>query len=210
VALVESLIGQALRACVPAPSLHPTTHLTHASVPPPQTPTHTHTQVLPSDQIQKGMGALVESLIGQAFLPVACANPTPHLSYAPPLPPHVYPPPPPSKNRCCRLTRSRRYGWHWWRAWCWVHVSLFHMAPSTTHISCTPAPLARPQPPPPPHTPTQVLPSDQIQKGMGALVESLDDLRLDVPDAVELLSLFIARGVVSWGCPGRWARGGGT
>ena len=42
----------------------------------------------------------------------------------------------------------------------------------------------------------QVLPSDQIQKGFGAL-ESLDDLLLDVPDAVELLSLFIARGVVS-------------
>jgi hypothetical protein len=45
----------------------------------------------------------------------------------------------------------------------------------------------------------QVLPSDQIQKGFGALVESLDDLLLDVPDAVELLSLFIARGVVSSG-----------
>lgn len=45
----------------------------------------------------------------------------------------------------------------------------------------------------------QVLPSDQIQKGFGALVESLDDLLLDVPDAVELLSLFIARGVVSVG-----------
>jgi len=45
--------------------------------------------------------------------------------------------------------------------------------------------------------PLQVLPSDQIQKGYGALVESLDDLLLDVPDAVELLSLFIARGVVS-------------
>jgi programmed cell death protein 4 len=42
-----------------------------------------------------------------------------------------------------------------------------------------------------------VLPSDQIQKGVSALVESLDDLLLDVPDAVELLSLFIARGVVS-------------
>jgi hypothetical protein len=46
----------------------------------------------------------------------------------------------------------------------------------------------------------QVLPSDQIQKGFGALVESLDDLLLDVPDGVELLSLFIARGVVSERC----------
>lgn len=45
-----------------------------------------------------------------------------------------------------------------------------------------------------------MLPSDQIQKGFGALVESLDDLLLDVPDAVELLSLFIARGVVSLEC----------
>lgn len=44
----------------------------------------------------------------------------------------------------------------------------------------------------------QVLPPDQIQKGVGSLVESLDDLLLDVPDAVELLSLFIARGVVCY------------
>jgi hypothetical protein len=61
-------------------------HLSIECTPPPQ--------VLPSDQIQKGMGALVESLIGQAFLPVACATPTPHLSY--PRPPHVYPPPLPN------------------------------------------------------------------------------------------------------------------
>lgn len=58
---------------------------------------------------------------------------------------------------------------------------------------------------------SEVLPSDQIQKGMGALVESLDDLRLDVPDAVELLSLFIARGVVDDILPPaaitRWASG---
>lgn len=45
----------------------------------------------------------------------------------------------------------------------------------------------------------QVLPGDQLQKGFGRLVESLDDLLLDVPDAVELLSLFIARGVVRTG-----------
>jgi hypothetical protein len=41
-----------------------------------------------------------------------------------------------------------------------------------------------------------VLSSEQVQKGFARLVESLDDLLLDVPDAVELLSLFIARGVV--------------
>jgi hypothetical protein len=43
----------------------------------------------------------------------------------------------------------------------------------------------------------QVLSGEQVQKGFARLVESLDDLLLDVPDAVELLSLFIARGVVS-------------
>jgi hypothetical protein len=42
----------------------------------------------------------------------------------------------------------------------------------------------------------QVLSGEQVQKGFARLVESLDDLLLDVPDAVELLSLFIARGVV--------------
>jgi programmed cell death protein 4 len=42
-----------------------------------------------------------------------------------------------------------------------------------------------------------VLSGEQVQKGFARLVESLDDLLLDVPDAVELLSLFIARGVVS-------------
>lgn len=58
---------------------------------------------------------------------------------------------------------------------------------------------------------SEVLPSDQIQKGFGALVESLDDLLLDVPDGVELLSLFIARGVVDDVLPpaaiNRWASG---
>jgi MA3 domain len=42
----------------------------------------------------------------------------------------------------------------------------------------------------------EVLPSEQLAKGFARLVESLDDLRLDVPDAVECLALFIARGVV--------------
>jgi hypothetical protein len=48
----------------------------------------------------------------------------------------------------------------------------------------------------------QVLSGEQVQKGFGRLVESLDDLLLDVPDAVELLSLFIARGVVGSLCCG--------
>lgn len=58
---------------------------------------------------------------------------------------------------------------------------------------------------------SEVLPGDQVQKGFGKLVESLDDLLLDVPDAVELLSLFIARGVVDDilppACINRWAAG---
>jgi hypothetical protein len=88
--------------------------------------------VLPSDQIQKGVGALVESLDDLR----ACVCPSSALPV------------------------------------CALPASVFDF---------------------------QVLPSDQIQKGVGALVESLDDLLLDVPDGVELLSLFIARGVVSGG-----------
>eukprot|EP00878_Enallax_costatus_P006760 GHUV01007086.1.p1 GENE.GHUV01007086.1~~GHUV01007086.1.p1 ORF type:complete len:655 (+),score=257.56 GHUV01007086.1:532-2496(+) len=57
----------------------------------------------------------------------------------------------------------------------------------------------------------EVLPGDQVQKGFAKLVESLDDLRLDVPDAVELLSLFIARGVVDDilppACITKWSSG---
>jgi hypothetical protein len=45
-----------------------------------------------------------------------------------------------------------------------------------------------------------VLSGEQVQKGFARLVESLDDLLLDVPDAAELLSLFIARGVVGDKC----------
>ncbi|WIA38524.1 hypothetical protein OEZ86_001845 [Tetradesmus obliquus] len=57
----------------------------------------------------------------------------------------------------------------------------------------------------------EVLSGEQVQKGFARLVESLDDLLLDVPDAVELLSLFIARGVVDDvlppACIQRWASG---
>lgn len=40
---------------------------------------------------------------------------------------------------------------------------------------------------------SQVIFPDQMRKGFTSLVESLDDLLLDVPDAVELLALFICR-----------------
>ncbi|KAF6262938.1 armadillo-type protein [Scenedesmus sp. NREL 46B-D3] len=57
----------------------------------------------------------------------------------------------------------------------------------------------------------EVLSGEQVQKGFARLVESLDDLLLDVPDAVEQLSLFIARGVVDDvlppACIQRWASG---
>ncbi|KAF8061907.1 MRF1 [Scenedesmus sp. PABB004] len=57
----------------------------------------------------------------------------------------------------------------------------------------------------------EALPGDQVQKGFARLVESLDDLVLDVPNAVELLALFIARGVVDDvlppACVARWAAG---
>eukprot|EP00879_Flechtneria_rotunda_P027618 GHRR01029593.1.p1 GENE.GHRR01029593.1~~GHRR01029593.1.p1 ORF type:complete len:199 (+),score=60.34 GHRR01029593.1:872-1468(+) len=57
----------------------------------------------------------------------------------------------------------------------------------------------------------EVISADQMQKGFARLVESIDDLVLDVPDAVELLSLFIARGVVDDvlppACTSRWAAG---
>mmetsp|Transcript_37781 Transcript_37781/g.95570 ORF Transcript_37781/g.95570 Transcript_37781/m.95570 type:complete len:712 (-) Transcript_37781:372-2507(-) len=41
-----------------------------------------------------------------------------------------------------------------------------------------------------------VIPPDQVQKGFGALVDSIGDLVLDVPDAPDLLAMFIARAVV--------------
>ena len=39
----------------------------------------------------------------------------------------------------------------------------------------------------------QVIFPDQMRKGFTSVVDSLDDLRLDVPDAVELAALFICR-----------------
>lgn len=43
---------------------------------------------------------------------------------------------------------------------------------------------------------SQIIPSDQVRKGFDALIESVDDTALDVPEAAELLALFIARAVV--------------
>ncbi|GAB4818113.1 hypothetical protein N2152v2_005159 [Parachlorella kessleri] len=42
----------------------------------------------------------------------------------------------------------------------------------------------------------EVIFPDQMRRGFLSVVESLDDLKLDVPDAVELVSLFICRAVV--------------
>jgi hypothetical protein len=36
----------------------------------------------------------------------------------------------------------------------------------------------------------------QMQKGFTAIVDSIDDLQLDVPNAVEMVANFIERGVV--------------
>ena len=53
-------------------------------------------------------------------------------------------------------------------------------------------------PPPPRHThhPLQAISSDQVQKGFSRTLEAVDDLVLDVPDAVEQLANFVARAVV--------------
>ena len=42
----------------------------------------------------------------------------------------------------------------------------------------------------------QVIYPEQMQKGFEATINSLDDLVLDVPEAPELLALFMARAVV--------------
>ena len=47
-----------------------------------------------------------------------------------------------------------------------------------------------------PHGLLQVISPEQMQKGFARLVDALPDVLLDVPDALELLSLFIARAVV--------------
>lgn len=54
------------------------------------------------------------------------------------------------------------------------------------HVSCFPPSL--------PHQ--QVISAEQMHKGFARLVDALEDTLLDVPDATELLSLFIARAVV--------------
>eukprot|EP00250_Pteridium_aquilinum_P005828 c15859_g2_i2 orf=212-2080(+) len=41
-----------------------------------------------------------------------------------------------------------------------------------------------------------VIEPDQVAKGFGRLVESADDLAIDIPDAVDVLALFVARAVV--------------
>ncbi|KAH7295354.1 hypothetical protein KP509_27G043500 [Ceratopteris richardii] len=41
-----------------------------------------------------------------------------------------------------------------------------------------------------------VIDPDQVAKGFGRLVESADDLAIDIPDAVDILALFVARAVV--------------
>lgn len=41
-----------------------------------------------------------------------------------------------------------------------------------------------------------MLPAEQVQKGFIALISSLPDTLLDVPDAVDQMALFIARAVV--------------
>ncbi len=43
------------------------------------------------------------------------------------------------------------------------------------------------------HCAAQAIEPSQVAKGFTRLMDSLDDLVLDVPDAVELLALFIAR-----------------
>ncbi len=49
---------------------------------------------------------------------------------------------------------------------------------------------------PPSYTPRQVITHDQLASGFTRLLSSADDLLLDVPDALHLLSLFLGRAVV--------------
>lgn len=43
---------------------------------------------------------------------------------------------------------------------------------------------------------SQVILPEQMQKGFLALVQSVDDLRMDVPEAPQLIATFVARAVV--------------
>lgn len=42
----------------------------------------------------------------------------------------------------------------------------------------------------------QVVTSEQMQKGFAGVVNSVDDILLDVPDAINLIAVFIERAVV--------------
>ena len=59
----------------------------------------------------------------------------------------------------------------------------------------------------------QVIPAEQVRKGFQAVIDSIEDTVLDVPDAAELLSLFIARAVVDDVLPpavaAKWVQGCG-
>ena len=48
--------------------------------------------------------------------------------------------------------------------------------------------------------PRQVIEPSQVRKGFAAAIDALDDLKLDVPDVVDQLGLFICRRVP----PSRW------
>lgn len=42
----------------------------------------------------------------------------------------------------------------------------------------------------------EIIQADQMQKGFKSLLNSVDDLKLDVPSAEDDLALFLARGVI--------------
>lgn len=46
----------------------------------------------------------------------------------------------------------------------------------------------------------QVIAPVQVRKGFMAAIESIEDLKLDVPDVVDQLSLFICRWAMHWDC----------
>lgn len=79
-------------------------------------------------------------------------------------------------------------------------VSRWQTPPQATVAS--PA-LGHPNPSGPPcalrpvRAPPQVIAPDQVRKGFMAAIEAMDDLRLDVPDVVDQLALFICR----WAAP---------
>lgn len=42
----------------------------------------------------------------------------------------------------------------------------------------------------------QVVSSEQMQKGFSSIVSNVDDILLDVPDAINLIAVFIERAIV--------------